>query len=281
MTRTYNIHLTPYTISIFSTPNYKKIPNHALTQYAYSIYPTHPAVRKVVDGFCKNPTPQRKMSRDARPLTTIQTPIAPIASKQLQKTKRSKFRKNINKDALAEYFDNKPTREQAIQQWRDMVVAELDATDKIKYENTYNAQQDIEQRYEIFSGFKDFNYATATPQEIAEINSAHTELFTMSATEFNSMLTQIIFFENLLNILTTEISHPAPITTPQTRPQKSKSHRTMSPNRNNTIVNEFIADRFVRKYDGADTVAAMRAYNKKKHHGTKIAYLLHQLQITK
>ena len=46
-------------------------------------------------------------------------------------------------------------------------------------------------------------------------------------------------------------------------------------------INESIIDRFTCKYNGTDTNAAMRAFEKQKFHNTVLPHILHQLQITK
>lgn len=45
--------------------------------------------------------------------------------------------------------------------------------------------------------------------------------------------------------------------------------------------NENVTEKFLNKYRGSDTSKAMRAFDKKKRHSTKLAYWMHELGLTK
>lgn len=179
MTRTYTIHINPYNFSLLSIPNYKKIPNHASTQYVCAIQPLKPIAEKTYKGFAPRPIAQRKITKDARPLNAAQITVA---STPVQKTKkkRAKFRKNINKDALAKYFDN--DKQATSQQWLTTVVTELDAAD-----TQFDLQQDIEQRYALFGIIQHFDYANATMDEANAVNATNIKIMTMPQSEIEQI----------------------------------------------------------------------------------------------
>lgn len=189
-------------------PNLDKVPKNTTTHYTFTIYPDTHFAPAPQTGHAPRPQIQRKATKDARPFTPAEKVIlGPIVE---EPKPRSKFRQNIDKAALAEYFNNDclPSREEQIEAWHQSVVAELEAKEAIA-----KAKAEREQE----------------------------ELF--------------YFVAQLKNI--------------------SEKEAVLE------LVNNFIADRFVQKYNGADTNAAMRAYEKQKRHSAKIARMMHELGITK
>lgn len=276
MTRTYTIHINPYNFSLLSTPNYKKIPNHASTQYAYAIEPLKPIAEKTHTGFAPRPNVQRKATKDARPLNAAQITVAPTYVQKTKK-KRAKFRKNINKEALAKYFDNE--KQATAQQWLATVVAELEQRDIIARKNQFDLQQDIEQRYALFDIIKYFDYANATMDEANAVNITNIKIITMPQPEIEQIKAIAAHFAAQLQQVKMSYSiHSNPeFHDKQDFTPAAKSERMSDTPK----INEFIADRFVNKYHGADTSAAMRAFEKQKRHSTKAADIMYNFQKTK
>lgn len=279
MTRTYTIHINQYTFSLLSMPNYKKIPNHASTQYAYAIYPLKPIIQKTHDGFAPRPIIQRKATKDTHPLNAAQPATHPVANPTAPK-KRGKFRKDINKDALAAYFDNTNQISESAQ-WIADTVAELDAADMNARKNQFNLQQDIEQRYELFDIVRDFDYANATMDEANAVNITNIKIVTMP----QSCIEQIkAIAEHFASKPQTQMPYSIHSRSDlhhkcADEPVAEQDFTTVD--RAAPETNEFIAARFVQKYKGADTAAAMRALDKQQRNKTKLARILQQLQITK
>lgn len=279
MTRKYTIHINPYNFSLLSMPNYKKIPNHASTQYAYAVYPLNPIIQKTHDGFAPRPIIQRKATKDVRPLNAVQPATHPVANPTAQK-KRDKFRKDINKDALAAYFDNTNQISESAQ-WIADTVAELDAADMNARKNQFDLQQNIEQRYALFDIVRDFDYANATMDEADAVNITNIKIVTMP----QSAIEQIkAIAEHFASQQKTKMSHSIHSRSDlhhkcADKPVAKQDFTTVD--RAAPEINEFIAARFVQKYKGADTSAAMRALDKQQRNKTNTAYILHQLQITK
>ncbi|MBD5400443.1 hypothetical protein HDR61_01705 [bacterium] len=117
-------------------PNFKKIPNHALTHYVSDAYPTKIKAKKALSGFAPKPMIKRKK------LNTKNTPDMTIEIVDIMrpthnpKMPRDKVRNNIDKAAIARFFNNEApkSREEQIQNWRMTVVAMLDKLDQIKAE---------------------------------------------------------------------------------------------------------------------------------------------------
>lgn len=127
------------------------------------------------------PSIQRRTTKDDRPLN-----IAPVmdAPKVITPTKpRKKFRKNINKDALAAYFDN-DNLQSAQAEWLNQVVSELDVADNAAAQTKYDAMYDLEQRFELF------NALTQMPDQIKFAHDAdyvYIDIITMPDEMFNEI----------------------------------------------------------------------------------------------
>ncbi len=140
MTHTYLINVPPHTISMFPAHSYKKIPGNAVTHYAYRIYPATQPVPKTLAGAPRKVAKQRKIAPDAiaAPAHATVTPQVSPAPKS-NKTK-TKFRKNINKDALAVYFDNSDKFSVA-SEWLADTVAEMENKDATRNAAINNEQE--------------------------------------------------------------------------------------------------------------------------------------------
>ena len=266
------IYITPFFI------NSKNIPNHASTHYSYDIYPAKPVTPKTQAGFAQKPMIQRKTVKDARPLVQAEKIIlGPIV--EAPKT-RHKFRKNINKEALAQYFDNDilPSRAEIAQEkldtWLIQTMFELENTDEQKYDAMY----DLLQRYDFFNCINHFDYKNATPEEIQQANDAHIEIITMPDEIFEEL-------KRAAQVIERQKQKPAPKQKTQTiapvRPCTNTGKRIpviSSANNANTEINNFIADHFINKHSGADTAAAMRALDKAKRNNK---YMLRKIEKTK
>lgn len=122
-------------MKLIYTHNFKNIPNHALTHYVSDAHNTAKTAPKTVKGFAKKPAIQRKASNAPRPVIASITPITKPKSIFTIKMPGTKFRKNIDKLALAEYFDNsaaKDIRTENKQAWLERAVAEVNAASAAK-----------------------------------------------------------------------------------------------------------------------------------------------------
>lgn len=285
MARIYSIHLVlPFSITG------KRIPNHALTHYTFTIYPTKDTTPKTKKGFARKPMAKRKSIKDTRPL-----PIAPQAAKPVAtpkpKKQRSKFRKNINKPALAAYFGQAQqiTRAAAIQQWQNAVVAELEAADKIKAQNAVTAREELRKFVESVRAPKNVSIDMLRQESTSpfgiydeyDIDSDYDLYFG----EFDD--SELIYPQNNQAKQTEEdddfylFTDTANNYTEENQYPHRSSLSIESKDKERAEINESIVDRFIGKYQGADTNAAMRAFEKQKFHSTRLQYILHQLQITK
>lgn len=267
MTRIYSIHLVlPFSITG------KHTPNNAPTHYTFTVHPSKDIAPKTKKGFAPKPVAQRKTSKKARPLATAKPVSTPVTTPQV-KTQRGKFRKNINKRALAAYFDNdeKLSRAAAIEQWQNAVVAELEAADKIAAQNAYDLQADIEHHYNIMGREPISDYGIHDEYDIDPNDDLYFGNFDdpelINRPNNNTEIDEEDDFYLFSDI---EPAYPH---------RKSLSIDSMETER--AQINESIVDRFTRKHKGADTNAAMRAFEKQKFHSTGLPYILHKLQITK
>lgn len=114
--------------------NFKNIPNHALTQYVSDAHATFKTAQKTVKGFAQKPAIQRKTSEAPRPVIASIAPITKPKSVFNVKMPSTKFRQDINKEALAEYFDNdiKDIWLENKLAWQEQAVAEVDAASAAK-----------------------------------------------------------------------------------------------------------------------------------------------------
>ncbi|MDE6250980.1 MAG: hypothetical protein K2M34_05125 [Alphaproteobacteria bacterium] len=279
MAHIYSIHLVlPFSL--------KRIPKHASTHYTLTVYPTKDITPKTQKGFAPKPAAQRKTSKKARPLAVAKPVPTPVATPKAKK-QRSKFRKNINKPALAAYFDNdvKMSRAAAVQQWQNAVVAELEAADKIAAQKADIARQELRQFVESIHNTQEYNYYMEYLMWLKQTQEygiydeydidPNDDLYfgNFDDYELNSGInTHAENNEEDDFYLFSDIEPAYPH-------RKSLSIDTMESER--AEINESIVDRFTRKYNGADTNAAMRAFEKQKFHSTGLPYILHQLQITK
>lgn len=144
MTQTYTIYLTPYAISILNTPNFKKIPNNASTQYICRIYPDAHLV-KTADTAPKSShvfRPHKVIAHPGKPAVIAPTDIVPAQKAPKQKPQHSKYRNDVNMTALYEYFDNTPTPKE---EWIADVVAELNRQDAIRADAKRAEQEALRQ----------------------------------------------------------------------------------------------------------------------------------------
>lgn len=110
--------------------NTNKIPHNANTHYAYNVFPVMTPVPQTSAGAVRKPMIQRKGVKDARPLPTPKQTTKPgIATMVIEY--RPAFRKDIDKEALAAYFDNDvlPSHVELKQENLAAMVAELEAAD--------------------------------------------------------------------------------------------------------------------------------------------------------
>lgn len=247
MTRIYSIHLViPFDLGI------RIIPKFASTQYSYDIYPTKHKTPKTHAGFVHKPMIQRKSVKDERPITpTEKIILGPIV--EAPKT-RGKFRKNINKDALAKYFDNDivPSRAETAQEeldtWLMQTMFELDWADIEKAKQIATEEE-----------IRDFVEAVRNPKNIA--------LIEVPAHYASSIQDEYNIDTDNASYLDQYFDYAAEIDERDSR-------------LDTTEINSFIADRFVKKHSGADTAAAMRALHKHRK-GIEQKYMSHQIQRTK
>ena len=257
------IYITPFFI------NSKNIPNHASTHYSYDIYPAKPVTPKTQAGFAPKPMIQRKTVKDARPLVQAEKIIlGPIV--EAPKT-RHKFRKDINKEALAQYFDNDvlPSRAEIAQEkldtWLMQTMFELENADIAK------AQQQV------------------TEEEILKFVASHVE---------DSMLqyfAQYTFDKKPYDIdegtydpwaKIAEYAHDLDWTENKVRANQYVGINSIDATKEDKFerlffeneVNASVADHFINKHSGADTAAAMRALDKAKRNNK---YMLRKIEKTK
>ncbi|MCM1294469.1 MAG: hypothetical protein NC311_02815 [Muribaculaceae bacterium] len=251
MTRTYTIHLSPYTISILNSPNYKKIPNHASTQYAHTIYPLTENAPKPVSIPVRHPmgNTRKIIAHTDRPAIDAPIAITPT-TKTYQPKHRSKYRNNVNKAALAQYFDNTPS---ASEQWMADVISELETHDTNRA-STINADNESLRQFVETSRAPNF-----ADDPIYHTNQVY--VFVINLSDVLPILLDALIMANATNHKTKQ----KPYALSAVRPE----------------INAHIADHFIKKHHGADTAAAMRALDKQSRHKPKIPYILHQLQITK
>lgn len=313
-----------YSIHLVSPLSLKRIPKHASTHYTLTIYPTKDIAPKPSKGFARKPGVQRKTIKNVSPFAVekpLAKPVAKSVTKPIAKAKKQcgKFRKNINKHALAAYFDNdvKLSRAAAIKKWQDAVVAELEAADKIAAQNTFNLQADIEHRYNAL-GMNNISYANVTPVQFSHQQLGNIKIIIMSQADFKKLENDVNFATpRANNIILQELTSEYGIYDEYDINPKDDLYfgefddsdfinnqnnnmvmdkeddfylfaeenqypysKSLSLDLNNQI-NESIVNRFISKYNGADTNAAMRAFEKQKFHGTGLPYILHKLQITK
>lgn len=123
---------------ILVIPSTHNIPKNISTQYAYNIRPSHIAVAKPTTKKSNAPMMIARKTAPENRAETITPIVAAVRTTTSTPAKaKSKFRKNINKAALAEYFDNdiiqspqEIAREKSAQ-WIADVVTELEHIDAI------------------------------------------------------------------------------------------------------------------------------------------------------
>jgi len=144
MKHTYTIHLSPYTLLILNTPNYKKIPKNALTQYAYDIHPTVQNAKEPDNASKSRPAfgPRKIIAHPGKPAVIAPKDIIPTPKTFYPKLFRSNSRNDVNKAALSKYFDNTPTPQE---EWIADVVAELNRQDALRAAAAHAAQESLRQ----------------------------------------------------------------------------------------------------------------------------------------
>jgi len=185
MTRTYTIHLNPYTISILNTPNFAKIPNNASTQYVYRIYPdAHFIMAPDTTPNNRHVFRQRKViAHPDKPAVVAPMDIAPTQKAPKQKPQHSKYRNNVNKAALSKYFDNTPTPQE---EWIADVVAELNRQDALRAAAARKDQVALRQFVESTRNVQpDF-------KNIPELDTQHVFIVVIDTTPFVRDIAKII-----------------------------------------------------------------------------------------
>lgn len=236
------------------------IPSKASTHYSYRMDPEVLVAKTTCDGVAHKPKIQRRNSGGMRPVAQhIDADIIDIPRmSDDKKITQKKFRKNINKEALAEYFDNAvlPTRAKIAQEnldtWLMQTAIELENAD------IENAKQNV------------------TEEEIRKFverqKTVVTYCFQDENTTDNKGVEEDTVEENTYNNPWAEIAAYA-----HDLDGKEYFGRRFFAEE----VNASVTYRFINKHSGADTAAAMRALDKQNAHNTKLARFLHQMQITK
>lgn len=144
----YKYHIF-YKLSVSNNPNFKKIPNHALTHYISDAYPTAKVRIQTYAGFPPRPQVQHKSHSDIKPKITqsqyVETPRATFKPKMF----RNGFHNYINKEALAKYFDNDipPSRAEVAQDkldtWLMQTMFEMENADIAKAEQDFAEYEKI------------------------------------------------------------------------------------------------------------------------------------------
>ena len=235
------------------------------THYEYSIYPTKTSTPKTQDGFAPRPMIQRKAVKDARPLveheTIILGPIVEAGPIVEEPKPRSKFRKNIDKAALAEYFDNDvlPSRAEIAQEkldtWLMQSMFELDWIDIEK------AKQKIteEEIRKFVESKKDTDIVDFRNEDNKDIEEGTYDPWVEIA-DYANTLDHREFIAKLR----------------QRKPVISNAQRAA--NKTRKEINESVVDRFINKYAGADNAATMRALDKQR---LLNKYIIRKIQKTK
>lgn len=229
-----------------------KISNNAVTHYAYKAYLTMSAANKIIAGFVPRPSIQYKTSKDARPVAEITV----IAEQSPARTKepRGKSRQNINKDAIAKYFDiaiNDATIDQekwleemmasiAQEEWLEDVMTELDTADKIKEQADAALHQELQQ----YAAER----ATHIKQDDTDIRQAQ-ERYTSMRKAHQAAIAAIeeqnkqyaVECANQINAINEYLA---------------KFDAKEATQIKNEQINASVTDRFIKKYNGADTAAA-------------------------
>lgn len=257
-------------------PPHQKVPKHASTHYAYNIHPINDTAKKTQRGFAARPVIQRKMlkSNNSGNTATATNPASQvITAPTMPKAKRKKFRKNIDKAALADHFDNYKSDDavlQSKQEWLDSVVCEPNKADQ-----TNTEEKQLETLYFVISS-RSAPLETATEFENEQLEAYKTYLQHLDERladwEMDALINYDYYIDTRLDInkylAKFDAKEAAEIVA-------QKERQTAKP------INEFVKDRFVKKHNGTDTSEAMRAFEKQKRHNTKWARLMHELQITK
>lgn len=130
--------------SIYHIPNTKKIPRNAITHYTFMVNMPAQNITKQTNVTPQHPAHgSRKIIAHAdTPKIIAYTDETPVQNAPKQTPHRSKYRNNVDKAALAKYFDNTPTR---LDEWRANIIAEFDIRDTMRAAATHAEHESLRQ----------------------------------------------------------------------------------------------------------------------------------------
>lgn len=265
---------------LFLAPNHKKIPQHITTQYVCDRYQEDAPVAKTKKIGIK-PEFQRKTLKTDNNTATLDTavvvPMTHVASQArksvaMPKAARKNPRKVNKKAALADRFDNYKSNDavqQDKQEWLDSVVRELN---KVNLANTKEKQ--FETLYFVISYKNELEKEAkkeAVKFEIEQLKAYKTYLQGLDEAMADWEMAALINYNYDIDTRSDINKYLAEFDAKEAIEIAAQKERETI-----AAINASVADRFVK-----NTSEAMRAFEKQKRHNTKLARILHELQITK
>lgn len=220
---------------LYIFPGIDKIPRFAVTHYIYDIHgrptdtplPQQPAIQA-------KQTKQKNLHCDKNAPAMSVAAHAPVTTKPAAVKPRRGRHNNINKQALAEYFDNIDTADKiAAEKWQQDAVAELEQIDL--------ARRESEQKFAHAAGYAHYAELIADMENKNKMISDKTSLFL--ATQAYTTRAFLTAHYDMSPAPAITVAEPA--VDNNTHPKHS--HRTHPTNAYRTEINEFLIDRLMSR----------------------------------